>query len=73
MSRHPDDKTGPDQNPLGLGSRGEQSNTGSSADTSYDAAGSDPYTTGEPKKDFGSGAAGASSPEDAALPSSDEP
>ena len=48
------DPSSPEVNPLGLGSRGRESaNTGSAADTSYDAHGSDPYTTGEPRKDFG--------------------
>lgn len=48
----------PERNPLGLGPRDpEDSNTGSIADTSYDAQGSDPYTTGEPRKDFTSGSA----------------
>lgn len=43
----------PDDNPLGLGPRDrEGSDTGSVEDTSYDAAGSDPYTTGEPEKEF---------------------
>jgi len=60
------DPSSPAVNPLGLGPRGrESSNTGSAADTSYDAQGADPYTTGEPRKDFG----GA----DAETPSSDEP
>ena len=47
------DREPPEQNPLGLGPRDrESSNTGSVADTSYDAQGSDPYTTGEPRKRF---------------------
>jgi hypothetical protein len=54
--RRPDvpDPSAPDRNPLGLGARDpEESNTGSVADTSYDAQGSDPYTTGEPRETFG--------------------
>jgi hypothetical protein len=47
-------RDGKDTNPLGLGPRDrEGSGTGSTEDTSYDAVGSDPYTTGEPEKDFG--------------------
>jgi hypothetical protein len=47
------DPSSPERNPLGLGPRDrESSNTGSTADTSYDAHGSDPYTTGEPRKDL---------------------
>jgi hypothetical protein len=42
-----------EENPLGLGPRDrESSNTGSVEDTSYDARGSDPYTTGEPRKEL---------------------
>ena len=47
------DPSSPERNPLGLGPRdSKSSNTGSTADTSYDAVGSDPYTTGEPRKDM---------------------
>ena len=71
------DPSSPERNPLGLGPRDpEGSNTGSIADTSYNAHGSDPYTTGEPRKDFtpsGGAPAGESSPADPDLPSSDEP
>jgi len=55
MSDHPDqpDPTSPDRNPLGLGPRDrDSSNTGSIEDTHYNAVGSDPYTTGEPVRDF---------------------
>lgn len=66
-----------ERNPLGLGPRDrEGSNTGSTEDTSYDAQGSDPYTTGEPRKedDRESDAAGRRSrPADPDVPSSDEP
>jgi len=74
------DPSAPDVNPLGLGPRGrESSNTGSEADTSYDAHASDPYETGEPRKDFNAGRgderAGGTVADraDADLPSSDEP
>ena len=66
MRDHPDpsEQSAPEDNPLGLGARDrESSNTGSAADTSYDAQGSDPYTTGEPRKDV----------DDPDEPSSDEP
>ena len=68
-----------DDNPLGLGprDRGEGSNTGSTEDTSYEAAGSDRYRTGEPRKDFRRAEEGASptgeDPADPDVPSSDEP
>jgi hypothetical protein len=67
-----------DENPLGLGARDrESSNTGSADDTSYDAQGSDPYATGEPRKDFGGIDGAASHRErdgaDPDVPSSDEP
>ena len=40
-----------EKNPLGLGARApEESGTGSPADTSYDAYGSDPYGTGPLQK-----------------------
>lgn len=52
------DPSSPERNPLGLGPRDAKgSNTGSTADTSYDAVGSDPYTTGEPRKDLDAPAA----------------
>jgi hypothetical protein len=75
MSDRPDksDRSSPEKNPLGLGARDpESSNTGSVADTSYDAQGSDPYTTGEPKKHFDDTAEDAtfSNPD---VPGSDEP
>jgi len=60
--RRTGDAPGPEDNPLGLGARDrEGSNTGSVADTHYDAVDSDPYTTGEPVKDPGASdrAAGA--------------
>ncbi len=69
------DPSSPEVNPLGLGPRDrEGSNTGSVEDTSYNALGSDPYTTGEPRKDFGTDrprrdAEGA----DPETPGSDEP
>ncbi len=66
------DPSSPERNPLGLGPRDrESSNTGSVADTSYEARGSDPYTTGEPGEERG--AAGPSTPADPQVPSSDEP
>ena len=44
----------PEPNPLGLGANDrESSNTGSIEDTAYDAVASDPYLTGEPRKEFG--------------------
>jgi hypothetical protein len=55
MANSPDRShpSSPERNPLGLGPRDrESSNTGSTADTSYDAHGSDPYLTGEPRKTF---------------------
>lgn len=62
------DPSAPENNPLGLGPRDhESSNTGSTADTSYDARGSDPYTTGEPA------GGGTSTPADPDVPGSDEP
>jgi hypothetical protein len=43
----------PERNPLGLGANErESSNTGSIEDTAYDAVASDPYLTGEPRKEF---------------------
>jgi hypothetical protein len=67
------DTPAPEPNPLGLGPRDrEGSNTGSIADTSYEAQGSDPYLTGEPEKRFDD-AAGRSTPADPSVPSSDEP
>ena len=69
------DPSSPERNPLGLGPRdAEGSNTGSTADTSYDAQGSDPYTTGEPRRDFspsGSAPAGESTPAEPDARSSD--
>lgn len=81
MPDRPDahDPSSPEHNPLGLGSRGrESSNTGSTADTSYDAHGSDPYTTDEPRRDpsasrTDASRTDASTPADPASPSSDEP
>ena len=68
------DPSSPERNPLGIGPRDrESSNTGSTEDTSYDAYGSDPYTTGEPRKDLESDADSASRPADPSVPSSDEP
>ena len=50
----------PEPNPLGLGANDrESSNTGSIEDTAYDAVASDPYLTGEPRKEFGVPAAEA--------------
>ena len=77
MAHSDDDRN----NPLGIGPRDrESSNTGSEADTSYDAAGSDPYETGEPRKDFSDlreferdRHARPSTPADPDVPSSDEP
>ncbi len=67
----------PERNPLGLGARDAgDAHTGSTVDTSYDAQGSDPYRTGEPRKDAASGAGddpGRSVPADPDVPSSDEP
>jgi hypothetical protein len=66
------DREPPEQNALGLGPLDrESSNTGSVADTSYNARGSDPYTTGEPRKRFDD--PGQSTPADPDVPSSDEP
>jgi hypothetical protein len=66
------DPSSPERNPLGLGPRDrEGSNTGSTADTSYDARNADPYTTGEPGE--GARDAGPSTPADPDVPSSDEP
>jgi hypothetical protein len=65
------DREPPEQNALGLGPRDrESSNTGSVADTSYAARGSDPYTTGEPddEKDFDG--VGGSTPADPDVPTS---
>ena len=73
------DPTSPERNPLGLGPRDrESSNTGSVEDTSYNARGSDPYTTGEPQEERAErerrdAAAGRSTPADRDVPSSDEP
>ncbi len=65
-----DDPSGPERNPLGLGPRDrESSNTGSIADTSYNAYGADPYTTDDPP----GAATGPSTPADPDAPSSDEP
>ena len=67
----------PDRNPLGLGARDAgDAHTGSTADTSYEAQGADPYRTGEPRKDAAGGAGGdpgPSVPADPDVPSSDEP
>ena len=53
----------PEPNPLGLGANDrESSNTGSIEDTAYDAVASDPYLTGEPRKEFGHAADVAPSP-----------
>ncbi len=74
MPDRPTDPSAPEQNPLGLGPRDrEGSNTGSVADTSYNARGSDPYTTGEPDKRGVGGPTGPSTPADPDVPSSDEP
>jgi hypothetical protein len=80
MSERPDapgpsgGPSAPDRNRLGLGPRDrESSNTGSIADTSYHAHGSDPYTTGEPRKEFAADPAGGSTPADEDVPSSDAP
>jgi hypothetical protein len=65
-------RNAPESNPLGLGPRDrESSNTGSVEDTSYEAHGSDPYTTGEPRKRFDR--VSPSTPADPDVPSSDEP
>ena len=61
----------PERNPLGLGSRGPESNTGSTADTSYNARGADPYLTGEPNPSVDEPS--RSLPADPDVPSSDEP
>ena len=70
MTHRPDapHPSSPERNPLGLGARDpEGSSTGSAADTSYAARGSDPYTTGEPRKDLtdADAAAGDAAPPDA--------
>ena len=63
-----------EQNPLGLGPRDpESSNTGSIEDTSYNARGADPYTTGEPRKDTETSSTDASTPADPETSSSEEP
>ena len=70
----PSHPSSPERNPLGIGARdAESSNTGSTADTSYNAQGSDPYTTGEPEKDVEAKRPGDSRPADPDSPSSDEP
>ena len=62
------DPSSPERNPLGLGPRDAKgSNTGSTADTSYNAVGSDPYESGEPRRDLNAPTA------DDALPADDEP
>ena len=78
MSQH--DRSAREENPLGIGprDRGEGSNTGSIADTHYEAVASDPYTTGEPRKgtpppEAEHDASGPSRPADPDVPSSDEP
>ena len=72
--RDTSDPSQPEQNPLGLGPRDrESSNTGSVADTSYAAQGSDPYTTGEPNNRFDDRSEAGSTPADPDVPSSDEP
>lgn len=69
----PPDRSSPEQNPLGLGARDpESSNTGSIADTSYNAQGSDPYPSGEPRRRF-EDVPGDATPADPDVPSSDEP
>jgi len=72
MADRPDvpDPSAPDRNPFGLGPRDrEGSNTGSVADTSYNAHGSDRYTTGEPRKDFGAAGSDGITPADPDVPS----
>ena len=76
MTKRPDPShpSSADRNPPGVGPRdAESSNTGSTADTSYDAHGSDPYTTGEPRKEFKGRSEGGSVPADPEVPSADEP
>ena len=64
----------PNDNPLGLGPRDHDgSNSGSVADASYDAVGSDPYTTGEPEKKLEDLKRFERSLDDQQLPRSDEP
>lgn len=70
------DPSSPENNPLGLGAReSESSNTGSIADTSYNARGSDPYTTGEPRKDPSARSRDADTnrPAELEVPRPDEP
>ena len=68
------DPSSVERNPLGLGPRDrEGSNTGSIDDTSYEARDSDPYETGEPRKNLGERSPRGSSPVDESTPSSDEP
>ena len=63
-----------EQNPLGLGPRDpESSNTGSIEDTAYDAVASDPYTTGEPRKDTEASSTDPGTPADPETSSSEEP
>ena len=68
------DPSSPERNPLGLGPRDPiGSNTGSIEDTSYNARGTDPYTTGEPRKDAETSSTDASRPADPETSSSEEP
>ena len=76
MAGHPNapDPSSPERNPLGIGPRdAESSNTGSIADTSYDARGADPYRTGEPNERVDTHGSDASIPADPDVPGSDEP
>jgi hypothetical protein len=71
---NPTHPSSPQRNPLGLGPRDrESSNTGSTADTSYNAYGSDPYTTGEPAREPAAPEAAASTRADGDTTASDEP
>ena len=68
------DPSSPERNPLGIGARDpESSNTGSTADTSYNAVGSDVNPAGEADKSFGDESRRESRPADPDVPSSDEP
>jgi hypothetical protein len=52
--QHTPHPSSPERNPLGLGARDpESSNTGSTADTTYNAVGSDPYPPGQAHRDRG--------------------
>jgi hypothetical protein len=72
--RQSPDPNSPERNPLGLGARDrERSNTGSTADTSYDAVGSDVNPAREADRRFDDESRRESRPADPDVPSSDQP